>query len=384
MSVIEYYKLNDDYSSSLSAKLNEKKQQIQEQYLNQQKIIQAANLINAITDTDIDSIESNIAAQVNISDLGGSLNEELAGYEKQLYGAIKEQNSEKFSEVLKDLIKLKSGLLQNETWSLTEDDAFNLSNLTLEKLQLEGNIANQIGRAGDILAQFQMMNIAEQLITKLQLNSHFTAGIFDITMKDTGNIKARSTSGLGQKTVNIQTDSQLIVSNNGINYIINFSNKSSGKFAKNIKSKINAKLRQSSVGAFINNFGMKYEILNALSLHREQGSKNPILLSKAREQAQLTMGAFLFAALVEEEKVNQTGELLNDVINFTIVGARLVPEENILNKLFNRFNNNRLKASVEGISYNTIIKQRDECLWRNTNDAENYFLGRAITLMQSI
>ena len=385
MSVIDYYNISDAYSASLGAQFNKKRQEIQQQYLDQERVINAANIVNAISGMDINTIESEIINQIDLSGLDiGELSGEVAGAEQALYSAISKQDSKAFSSALEDLIKLKNNLINGEKWHLSQSDAFELQGLTLEKIQQEGNIANQIGRAGEILAQFQMNQVAESLINELVLKGQGQIGDFHVLMEDTGRVRAHSASGLGTKNVNIQTDSRLTVSNEQVKYVINFSEKSSGRFATNVKSKLSAKLRESSVGSFVNTFGMKYEIINALSLHRQESSKHYVLLSEARNQARLAMGAYLFASLVEEEKISEKGDLLNDAINFTIVGARLIPEENILKRLYDKFNNDNLKASVEGVSYNTILKQRDASLWRTTDDAEPYFMGRAIKLTMSI
>lgn len=257
--------------------------------------------------------------------------------------------SGKYFQKMENFLNIKA-LPNGATFSMDNKD---LTSAILNQDFLKVDIKKSVGMIGEATSSIVAQNITNSLV-ELLVSKGGTVDNINVTYTNTGGDRVKSTFGNIGMGVQRQTDNVLDIafSLNGVDIKLKFniSDKASIKLAdpKNNQKLNQFFLRSSTINSFLKILDKNY-IYNTLSYHRFQdGDRRMIQASQSILDLQRTLGHYLLYDAMKSTRILLDGNRIDDNIDFTIRGGKIVPEKSIYENILSK--NNDLKASISGIS----------------------------------
>lgn len=338
-----------------------------------------ANKLNKALEgvVDVDKLIGRIE-EIDTTDLDKAISNLYDSY------AGTDKSMDKYKQSAQNLLALRQ-LNEGASFSLGKDQIDILANEEHISELFQDDIKAGIGKIGEATSSIVGINIVNALIEELAQNNQEAKNI-KIKYINTGDQRVQGTWGKANKLgVQRHTDNNLQVKFdlNGatIELDFNISDKGSKKLIDphNSKEENFVYLRSSTIGNFIGVLNPEY-VYNSISYHRVQGEEYELIQSLgALEALKEVLGHYLLYDYIKAERKDLNGNKINDAIDFTIRGSKIVPEYSTLSKLKSLSDQGKLKAQIGGfknLRYNKSIT--------STELAEKYIDSMRVSLTTKI
>ena len=356
MAKIRYYIPDEWQQSEEEVYINyyqEKSQEILnilKEQKNYQSNVTASKINSALGELEFDF--DNFINNINFATM--SLDDNIQNLYQSYYEAVNKVRGgiTNFNVAAKDLMAI-SNLPEGSKFQIKNPDSI-LQGKRIGKLTLD-NIKQDIGQIGESTSAIVAKIIANTLLNGFMEQGSAISNI-DIKYTNTGGERTESTFGNIPMGVQRQTDNVLEINftKDGVDMKLKFniSDKGSINLRKQGASR-QAKtiyLRSSTINNFLDQLNADY-VYNTLSYHRENKTgASYIQASSAIQELKKTLGHYLLYDAMREVRTKLNGEQIDDAVDFTIYGGRVVAENTIYEDFKNQMKNGDLKANISGLS----------------------------------